>query len=223
MTALEKLLREAREDLGRREAAETDWRAVDSALCARLERERQAERARFAMASGRGWAVAGVALAAAAALIVVFAGKGHEAALPVAISVSADESAGNVVSVDGLGAVLVSGNPATPGTALRLGDEIDARGAKVVIDRPGKLTLLLERGSRARVTHVQGTLARALERGAVQAQVVPVPSGAAFAVDVAGSRVAVHGTHLRVERAEQRVVRDLSEGGVSLVEGPRAA
>jgi hypothetical protein len=61
-----------------------------------------------------------------------------------------------------------------------------------------------------------------VERGAIEAQVVPVIAGEAFAVDVEHSRVAVHGTHLRVERAGERVIVDLSEGVVSIGEAPRA-
>jgi len=48
-----------------------------------------------------------------------------------------------------------------------------------------------------------------------------VPSGEAFAVDVGHSRVAVHGTHLRVARVGEHVVVDLSEGVISLGEAPR--
>jgi hypothetical protein len=52
-----------------------------------------------------------------------------------------------------------------------------------------------------------------------------VPSGEAFAVDVAAAgkvvRVAVHGTHLRVTRAGSRMVVDLTEGVVSIGTPPR--
>jgi hypothetical protein len=71
------------------------------------------------------------------------------------------------------------------------------------------------------VTHAQGALVLALTEGAVEAQVVPVPNGEAFAVDVGLSRVAVHGTHLRVERFGEHVIVDLSEGVVSLGPAPR--
>jgi hypothetical protein len=94
-------------------------------------------------------------------------------------------------------------------------------GGGVTIDRPGKLTLVIEKGSRATVTHVAGALVVALEHGAVEAQVVPVPHGEAFAVDVGTSRVAVHGTHLRVARAGAHVSVDLNEGVISLGDAPR--
>ena len=47
-------------------------------------------------------------------------------------------------------------------------------------------------------------------------------SGEAFAVDVGRSRVAVHGTHLRVSRNGDRIVVDLNEGVVSVGDAPRA-
>jgi len=57
--------------------------------------------------------------------------------------------------------------------------------------------------------------------------VVPVPSGEAFAVDITDAsgrvaRVAVHGTHLRVARAGDHVVVDLTEGVVTVGRAPRA-
>jgi hypothetical protein len=104
---------------------------------------------------------------------------------------------------------------------LRLGDVLETGSARATVERPGKVTLTLEPGSKTVVTHVQGALILALERGAVEAQVVPVLAGEAFAVDVAGSRVAVHGTHLRVARDGERVVVDLNEGVVSIGPAPR--
>jgi hypothetical protein len=59
-------------------------------------------------------------------------------------------------------------------------------------------------------------LVLALERGAVEAQVAPVANGEAFAIDVDGARVAVHGTHLRVARDGTRAIVDLREGVVSI-------
>jgi hypothetical protein len=218
--ALEKLLREARRDMGKRQAQGVNWSAVDSALFARIEQEQHTERARFTARRVGPWVGAGIAAAAAAAVLAVFAGKSREAMSP-ASTTSIEESGGTVVATDGPGAALVDGRPASAGTNLRLGDVIDARGGPVVIDRPGRLTLVVERGSRATVTHVQGALVLALDQGAIEAQVVPIPSGEAFAVDIARSRVAVHGTHLRVARVGDRVAVDLSEGVVSVGEAPR--
>ena len=118
--------------------------------------------------------------------------------------------------------MLVDGKVVAGGVPLKLGDVLETGGARATIERPGKVTLTLEPGLKTVVTHVQGALILALERGAVEAQVVPVASGEAFAVDVDGSRVAVHGTHLRVAREGQRVVVDLNEGVVSVGAAPRA-
>jgi hypothetical protein len=72
------------------------------------------------------------------------------------------------------------------------------------------------------VTKVHETLVLDLERGAVEARVTPVAHGEAFAVDVEGSRVAVHGTHLRVQRNDWRVVVDVNEGVIAVGATPAA-
>jgi hypothetical protein len=231
---LDNLLDEVRADLGSREAKSVDWDAVDRSLFARIEGERKAEQARLAPPRHRGLTLAFVGLVAAAALLAVVVGKTRE---PVdADGTAAVEGAGTLTFQSGEGQVLadgqvlVDGKPATTGAGIRLGDVIETRAAQATLDRPGKLTLILEPGTRAAITHVEGTLVLALERGALEAQVVPVPVGEAFAVDVGGSRVAVHGTHLRVARlngpdardpGQGRVVVDLNEGVVAVGDAPR--
>src|SRR5207237_528524 len=78
---------------------------------------------------------------------------------------------------------------------------------------------------RARVKSAGESLVLGLEEGAIEAQVTPVPTGEAFAVDIAAGsslvRVAVHGTHLRVARNGSHVVVDLTEGVVSIGAPPR--
>jgi ferric-dicitrate binding protein FerR (iron transport regulator) len=217
---LDKLIAETRAVLGNDAVSRVDWAAVDAKLFARLEEDRRAERARFAPARRRGWALTGVGLAAAVAIVALLAGRtrepfgGDETAL--------NESAGSVVGIEGSGSVLVDGRPVSSGVGLRLGDVLETGSARATVERPGKVTLTLEPGSKTVVTHVQGALILALERGAVEAQVVPVLAGEAFAVDVEGSRVAVHGTHLRVARDLEHVVVDLNEGVVSIGPAPRA-
>jgi ferric-dicitrate binding protein FerR (iron transport regulator) len=216
----DRLLDEARAQLGADAADRVDWGAVDAKLFARLDEERRVERARFAPERRRGWALAGVGLAAAVAVVALLAGRTRE---PLdAGPTAAIESAGSVVALEeSSDPVLVDGRPVAGGAALRLGDVLQTGGARATVERPGKVTLTLEPGSKTVVTHVQGALILALERGAVEAQVVPVAAGEAFAVDVEGSRVAVHGTHLRVAREGDRVVVDLSEGVVSVGAAPR--
>jgi ferric-dicitrate binding protein FerR (iron transport regulator) len=215
----DKLLEEARAELGADAADHVDWDAVDAKLFARIDAERRAERARFTPNRRRGLTLAGVGLAAAVAIVALLAGKTREP--PAADETATVESAGNVVTIEGGGPVLVDGKVVAGGAPLRLGDVLETGGARATVERAGKVTLTLEPGSKTVVTHVQGALILALERGAIEAQVVPVAAGEAFAVDVDGSRVAVHGTHLRVAREGQRVVVDLNEGVVSVGKAPR--
>jgi ferric-dicitrate binding protein FerR (iron transport regulator) len=218
--SLDKLVRESRPDLGTREARDVDWAEVDRGLFARIATEQQAERTRLTAGRGTRWAVVagGLAVAAAIALVVGTARQTHSLD---GVQAATDEGAGNVTAVEGGGQLLVDGKAVGVGAALHLGNVIEARGAQATIERPGKLTLIFERGSKATVTHEVGALVLALEQGAVEAQVVPVPTGEAFAVDVGRTRVAVHGTHLRVARVGEHVVVDLSEGVISLGEAPR--
>ncbi len=216
---LAKLVAEVRSDLGTAEAKSVDWSAVDAALFARIGEAQRAERARFAPKRWRGSTIAVVAVAAAAAFVALIVGKTRE---PIGREgMAAAESAGTIVAIDGEGRVLVNGARVSSGAGLALGDVLETRGAQATIERPGKLSLTLEAGSRTTVAHVRGALIIALESGAVEARVVPVPAGEAFAVDVGNSRVAVHGTHLRVARAGDRVVVDLTEGVISVGEAPR--
>ncbi|HEV3193726.1 MAG TPA: FecR domain-containing protein [Polyangiaceae bacterium] len=225
---LDKLVREARNELGAREAHDVDWDSVDAALFDRIAKERRAERLSSSSFRLRAWHFAAVAFAGAA-IVAVALGR-QQGPTPVAgTRAGQDESAGAIIAVDregdGEGFVLVNGAPASRGAVVRLGDVIEPRGVSVTVERPGKLTIILEHESRAKF-HVEhssaeappagGMLVLTLERGAVEARVVPVVSGQAFAVDVEDSRVAVHGTHFRVARTMGRVAVDLSEGVVSI-------
>ena len=217
-----KLVRESRSELGTREARDIDWSKVEKGLFGRIAAEQKAEREELKSGATPGWAVAAAGIAAAAA-VALLVGKAGESGALVAASAAGDEAgvAGSIVEIEGGGQLLVDGQRGLVGTAVRLGDVLEAHGARATIDRPGKVSLVLEEGSRATVTHVQGALMLALERGAMEAQVVPVASGEAFAISVGPSRVAVHGTHLRVERAGEHVSVDLNEGVVSLGAAPR--
>lgn len=239
---LDDLVREARESLGSAEAKGVDWSAVDEKLFARIEQEQRDERARFARpwssgSSGSRWlrpAPGLLAAAAAAAVVFAFAHHGEDVrggnesvAIREAESFDGSEVGGRIVGVEGEARVLIDGKPAGQGTTLRVGDVIEVQRAGIVIERPGKLTLRIEGGSRAAVTKTDGALVLALAQGAVEAQVVPVASGEAFAVDVDGARVAVHGTHLRVARSLRaagvgdRVTVDLNEGVIAIGSAPR--
>ncbi len=213
------LLGEVRRELGTRESRSVDWKAVDERLFARLERERSAEVTRVAPSRRRGLVLAAAGALAAAAVVAVVVGRTRE---PVDGELHAmADVPGTLVDVLGGGSVLVDGKPVGRGASLRLGDTVETGDAQATVERPGKLTLTIEANSRAVVTHLHGAMVLSLERGAVEAQVVPVAAGEAFAVDVGSARVAVHGTHLRVARANGRVVVDLNEGVVAIGEAPR--
>lgn len=223
--ALDDLLRESREHLGTREAGALDWDRVERGLFARIEMDQARERREVVAARSRhrvAWGAGAAALAVAAAVaLVVGKTRGPSLDAGSAHATASDDSAGTVASIGQDGTAVVNGKPAVIGTPIRLGDEVDARGGRVTLERPGKVSWILESGSRTTVTHVQGALVLALGAGSVEAQVVPVASGEAFAVDVDGTRIAVHGTHLRVARVMDHVTIDLTEGVISLGAAPR--
>ncbi len=223
--ALDRLVRESRQHLGTREAGALDWDRVERGLFARIESEQARERSEMIAARSRhrvAWGAGAAALAVAAAVaLVVGKTRGPSLNEGAAHATASDDAAGAVASIGQDATVMVSGKPAAIGAPLSLGDDVDARGGRVTFDRPGKVSWILESGSRTTVTHVQGALVLALQAGTVEAQVVPVASGEAFAVDVDGARIAVHGTHLRVARVMDHVTIDLTEGVISLGEAPR--
>jgi hypothetical protein len=215
-----RVVREARREWGTDEASRVDWVAVDARLFARIEEEQRAERRSLAPGRSQPWKAVAAGIAAAAA-IVLLAGKARERRSLESERVASVDVAGSVVGIEGDGEMLVGGRPVAVGATLRLGDVLEARGVQATVARPGRLTVALEPGSTAAVTHVQGALVLALNRGAIEAQVVPIASGEALAVDVGHSRVAVHGTHFRIVRTGELVVVDLNEGVVSVGEAPR--
>jgi hypothetical protein len=119
--------------------------------------------------------------------------------------------------------------PALPrGATLSDGERLEARGGEALFSAPGRVDWRLEQGTEVRVVRAGaqgGAIILALAVGAVEAQVKPVAAGEAFAVDVDGVRVAVHGTHLRVARGQRggsAVVVDLTEGVILVGAPPRA-
>ncbi len=216
--AIDALVREMRDDT--EAPPPVDWAAVDEKLFARI---REAERADDVAARGRRvvwWPIA-AALAVAAGVAFVVASPRESAPL--------DQVAGDSPSALGAdGAKLVSGegvtidgHAASLGDVVRVGGVVETSNGRAELDRPGKLTMWMEPSSKMTVTRGGSALVVALEHGALEAQVVPVPEGEAFAVDVGPSRVAVHGTHLRVARDGERVAVDLTEGIVSIGAPPR--
>jgi hypothetical protein len=154
---------------------------------------------------------------------VLLLAASHEPAGPgtALARASSAGSAGELARSHGVGEVLVAGARAGAGAHARRGASIETRGATGVFDVPGRVHWTLEDESRVEVESAGAPVVLALSRGALEAEVAPVASGEAFAVDVEGVRVAVHGTHLRVARLGDQVVVDLSEGVVSIGVPPK--
>ena len=237
---LERAIAAAKQDLAPRNAP--DWDAIDEKLFARIEAEEaREESSRVAQlgprSHGRGWTLLAGGLAAAAAIAVYAGHKPGAAPLDQGATASAPATASSLVRGGKAGEVLVGGAVAATGAVLHAGEVLETHHAMAFMEREAPLggTPLvawgLEESSRVTVVKAVGTLVLSLEQGSVEAQVLPVATGEAFAVDVPGAdgavtRVAVHGTHLRVSRvqtgAQVRLVVDLSEGVVSIGAPPRA-
>lgn len=235
-SALDRLVREAKQDLEPR-VSDAAWAAMEERLVTRMAAERSAladEVNVTSITARRRVRVfqLGAAAFAVAAAIAIFVRNEPSVALVDPSSMAQMESV-SLRATEGPGEVRIDGLAATAGHVLRTNDVIEVDGARAVLERPRKVMWLLERGAaaapetvaRARVKSAGESLVIGLDDGAIEAQVTPVASGEAFAVDVATEkalvRVAVHGTHLRVARTGTHVVVDLTEGVVSIGVPPR--
>ncbi len=216
-STLDAVVREAREDFGTTDLG-SKWASVDERLFLRIAKEKTTAR-NLEVHDGSQLAWRGIgALAAAAALILVF---GHRGERPRPTSdVTESVAQGRTAGEDG--------RPLAAGAHLETGDArqlfVTARGAGSEGKTNGPaVTWALETQTRVDVVREGSPLILGLLSGAIEAQVAPVSQGEAFAVDVDGVRVAVHGTHLRVARAagSTKVTVDLSEGVVSIGVPPR--
>lgn len=223
--------------------AELDWSRLESRVMASVEAERPAllrdvERARGGWRSRDGALRVGALVLAAAAAVALVAREDRGGALVDApASPGVDAPASALRATEGAGEVRVGGHAVVPGHVVRVGSAIEVDRARAVFERAGKVTWLVEQDDAAktadgappavaRIKSAGESLVVDLERGVIEADVVPVPSGEAFAIDVATERtlvrVAVHGTHLRVARAGDRVTVDLTAGVVAIGAPPRA-
>jgi hypothetical protein len=208
-----------------------DWAKIEAGLMPRVDREAKAQKAIEAYRGVRSrWVAVGIAVAAAASIPLFFA-RQSAAPLDAQVDEVADRAASAVRWKEPKAQITLTHAGASKdavvvgvGESLARGDAIEVHGGRALLERsaPGGVAWALEDGGRVSVASAQGTLILALEKGAVEAQVAPVASGEAFAVDVGGARVAVHGTHLRVAQEGTRVVVDLREGVVSIGLPPRA-
>ena len=102
------------------------------------------------------------------------------------------------------------------GDQLALGTRVTAGNQPLSIEHVGRARWTLEPHATALVINAGEFLTVKLESGALSAAVVPNPKPETFAVEVEGTRVAVHGTEFRVERAGERVQVEVSEGTVAI-------
>lgn len=235
------------------DVADIDWARLESRVMARLptaslEKGRTGRREREPYtASGASSDTAlrfGAVVLAVAAAVALFVRRDRDVPLLDAPPVSSESlSASSLRAMPPGSQVRVGGTVATPGYVVRSRDVIEVQTGRAVFERAREVSWLLEQdapaghadgredvarhepAARARVESTSGPLVLGLEHGAIEAQVTPVPSGEAFAIDVRTDRsvvrVAVHGTHLRVGRSGDRVVIDLTEGVVSIGNPPR--
>jgi len=108
--------------------------------------------------------------------------------------------------------------PAGPldGDHLALGTRVSAGKQNVQVEHAGRARWTLEPYGAASVINAGELLTVRLDSGALSANVVPQPKPETFAVEVGGTRVAVHGTAFRVERVGDRVLVEVSEGIVAV-------
>ncbi len=186
--ALDRLISELREQA----APELDWERVEARLL--HEPQPQPRGASLAFLSRLRLPAAGL-LAVAAVVTVVMARK----PAPVPAKQLAKLS-----------------NAPLNGDQLALGTRVTAGDQPLAVEHHGRARWTLEPHATALVTDAGEFLTVRLESGALSAAVVPNPKPETFAVEVEGTRVAVHGTAFRVERVAERVQVEVSEGTVAV-------
>ncbi|WP_433927862.1 FecR domain-containing protein [Sorangium cellulosum] len=201
------------------EPPEPRWDAIERELFARIDKPAPVRRAAPRERPPLGRALGFAAAAAAIAFAILAAGR---SAPPVAVT-SAPPRARDLAEI-----------PPAPGAAddldfraLRPGDSIETTAYAASFTDVGSVRWTLLPNSRAVVRAVGATGVGhvvALERGSVRAEVVTrAPEEGlieAFAVEVDGTRVAVHGTLFTVTRLDGRVEVDVEHGTVAV--GPAA-
>ncbi|WP_437323861.1 FecR domain-containing protein [Sorangium sp. So ce381] len=204
------------------EPPEPRWETIERELFARIERAAPVHRAAPPRRSPLGRALGFAAAAAAIAFAVLAAGR----SAPPVTATSAPPRARDLAEVPAAaGGDLASGD--LDFRALRPGDSIETADHAVSFVDVGSVRWTLLPDSRAVVRAVGAAGVGhviSLERGSVRADVVTrAPEEGlveAFAVEVDGTRVAVHGTLFTVTRLEGRVEVDVEHGTVAV--GPAA-
>jgi hypothetical protein len=201
---------------------EPRWDTIERELFARIERAAPVRRAAPPQRSPLGRALGFAAAAAAIAFAVLAAGR----SAPPVTATSTPPRARDLAEVP----VAAGGDRASGDLdfrALRPGDSVEAADHAVSFVDVGSVRWTLLPDSRAVVRAVGAAGVGhviSLERGSVRADVVTrAPEEGlveAFAVEVDGTRVAVHGTLFTVTRLEGRVEVDVEHGTVAV--GPAA-
>lgn len=102
------------------------------------------------------------------------------------------------------------------GDQLALGTRVTSGDRPVVVEHSGRARWTLDPHATASVIQAGEFLTLRLDAGALSASVVPSPKPETFAVEVGGTRIAVHGTAFRVERTLDHVLVSVSEGTVAI-------
>jgi len=206
---------------------ELPWDAIEQRLLSRLSHAPYAPpSSRLAQADARPISLRRSEPGSSLARVLGFAAAA--AVLALGISTAASSSGARSLAAPARHAVVASAIGFEPGSstvhdlsALREGDVVEARDAPVSFGRPGLVAWTLAPGSALRVRS-EATVGHTvvLERGSLRAEVTPRdPSEGlveAFAVEAAGTRVAVHGTAFSVTLAGDRAVVDVEHGAVAV-------
>ena len=206
------------EELRAEAPPELKWADVERKLMLEVIKSDEARAAREA-AAPRSAFLQTFAFAAAAALIALGVSTSGSGAAPVAAALS------EPIMVD---IAQIQAAPGEPGaldlTKLEAGDMVVTKDAPVTFRREGVVAFTLAPSSRITVRSAGdsrgvGTTVE-LEQGAVHAEVTPRPASEglveAFAVEVGGTRVAVHGTAFSVGRTEAGILVDVEHGTVAV-------
>jgi ferric-dicitrate binding protein FerR (iron transport regulator) len=191
--ALARVVREVRAQ----QPPELDWQRAEARLLAKLE---PLEPIPTPKSSWLGWSSA-VALAAVATGALLFSQRSPTPS-PQAATQRAQASASATQTLNG--------------DALALAAVVAAGDEPRTVEHAGRVRWTLAPHSSATLTQRGEHLTIALVSGGVSAQVTPSQTPESFAVEVGGTRFAVHGTAFRVLRTDERATLEVSEGIVAV-------
>jgi hypothetical protein len=206
------------EELKAEPPPELPWDTIEQRLLARIDHDASNNGRK----PGRNWGDSPLSrvlgLVAAAAVIAIGVATSRDSGEAPSAPVAARADAASVAAA-----------PVPAGARdlqkLEVGQVIEAAGAPITFARGGLCAWTLEPGSVARVRSMGDASSgvghtMALERGTIRAEVTPRdPSEGlveAFAVEVGGTRVAVHGTAFSVTIDGGHVVVDVEHGAVAV-------